>query len=235
MGVIRLVSVFGFLSFIISPMYADMGLSLEGRYDIATIKKDTNMNTGQFKMTGIEELLLFQFMPGSGAVKPYIGIGAGMIPSYKGAKTPNLSISNVDTQITLKDVTYATIELGPEFVILPVRWQIFAAYDYGLSGKLAHTDTPNSYTGIYKDTKLTSFNRMRVGTRIYFVVTSYFDIGLAGDYAMGTLKDNGKDGIYNSATKYNFTEVSAGLALRLRFGGGGGGTASAWLWGSPHS
>ena len=201
----------------------EFGLSLEGRYDMGSVKADTTMKTKAFKMTGMEGVLLFQMMPGSSkAIAPYIGIGVGMIPTYTGAKAdvtdPSVTPFGMQTKITLKGVNYATVEVGPEFMFTRVRWQIFVGYDYGFGGKLSRTVEPSGGM-TFKDTKLQQFNRARVGTRVYFVLGSHFDIGLVGDYTFtGSFKDDGKNGgTTDTVTSYKFTEMSAGIALRVRF------------------
>ena len=197
-----------------APFY-EFAVGLDGRYDMATISKDTNMDTQGFQMKGLEGLLLFQFMPlEKKIIVPYVGLGLGFIPSYKGASVSYLDRS-VNTNLTLKNVAYATLEVGPELIFAYVRWQIFLGYDYGFNGKLARSDSPSNYT--YADTKLKIFNRFKLGTRVYFLAARYFDIGLVGNYSfIGTFKDNGSNNVNVYFTKYTLTEMSIGIALRSR-------------------
>ena len=199
--------------------HGEMGISFEGRYDTAIIKKDTNMNTGAFRMTGLEWLFLFQSMPGLRSfMVPYIGFGLGVIPAYVGTKVDFMILPNVKTQITLEDVTYLTLELGPEFIYSTTRWQMFLGYDYGFGGALARSDTPKTSTGVYSDTKLKIFKRLRLGTRVYYLFSPNIDGGFVLDYMFnGFFKDTGKNNVNNDNTKYKFTEISIGLAVRARF------------------
>ena len=221
MKFLKLTSTLVVLYFILFPAYAETALNLEGRYNTALIKRDTHMKTDEFKMTGIEGLLLFQFLPSAMAVRPYIGLGIGLLPSYAGDETTYIGLPvMIDTQITLRGITYATIEIGPEFVFNISRWQIFLSYDHEITGKLSRTDIPEAFTGAYSDTKIKAFRRIRVGTRLYFIVAPNFDMGFIGDYAPGIFKDNGKNNINDIVTEYKFTQITLGFALRVRFGGG---------------
>ena len=218
--------------FISNPVFGQFAVNLEGRYDIASIKKypPENQDTAAFQMTGLEGLLLLQFIPlDHDLITPYIGLGLGMIPSYNGksADIPDAfdnTGTKISTKITLRNIPYITLELGPEFIFQHVRWQIFLGYDYGLGGKLSRSfseSDPSVYTQPPADqTALKRFNRFRVGTRVYFIATSHFDFGVLGNYVFnGNFKDDGKvgNGYGTSVTSYNFTEMSFGIALRVRF------------------
>ena len=221
MKIIRLIGTIIILHFTLFPCFGDIGINVEGRYDKTAIKQDVPMNTKKFEMTSLNELLLLQFMPGTMTIRPYIGLGLGLIPSKEGTKTQYLTVPiSLETQITLKNILYGVVEIGPEFVFSSIRWQIFLGYNHEFKGTLSRTDNPIYYTGLYKDTKLTEFRRIQIGTRLYFLVTSGFDIGLVGAYAIGAFRDDGKNGVQGVITDYRFTEISVGLALRARFGSG---------------
>jgi hypothetical protein len=204
-----------FLGFCSNAKAIELGASLDAFYESVVSKRTTGMTQNLlFSGVGFQANLQTVFLE-KRVVSPYIGIGFGYIPSLT-LKTITFTQA-ISLNGKSKDIQYAALEVGPEFIFSRVRWQLFLGYDFGTTGKTTYDLTDTSNSSSQSQTFYIDLLRFKVGTRVYFFVTSKFDLGIIANYAVkGYMKEENplfSDTPINST----FTGYDIGLSLRARF------------------
>jgi hypothetical protein len=203
--------------------YAEIGIAFDGNYNMDTVAQVSNDDTSSVSATGLDYQLEAQFiLGGKSSVMPYIGLGLGYVQNIQTSNAKSISDPSLVTyKRAFKSVPYVTVEVGPEFAFSRARWQVYGAYDYGFGGSESFSGTFNGTTSSQLAT-LSTFTRAKIGTRLYYVASAHFDIGLNLNYVFSgsaKMKADSTSGFgqIKDPTATPFTGITAGLALRGRF------------------